>query len=102
MKDDSDPLNGWLNSEVMQYAPPAKKDVYGSLFFYIQDLLLKFCRRVQGFAIHIELYQVNAVKLPSLLEGRSSSFDRIEVSKSDKHIHTYHHESMMSACIVTV
>ncbi|OCL12153.1 hypothetical protein AOQ84DRAFT_420874 [Glonium stellatum] len=83
MKDNSDPLSGWNIDEVNQCAPLAKKDIYGSLFFYLRDLLLKFCGRIQSAKVHLQLFQVDAVELPNILKESvkgNISFDRIEVS----------------------
>jgi hypothetical protein len=82
MKDDSDPLNGWNIDEIMQHAPPAKKDMYGAMYFYLQKLLLRCCSKVRSSNIDLQLFQVNALELPNLLKGcgQASSFDGIEVS----------------------
>jgi hypothetical protein len=77
MKDDSDPLRGWCDEDVLQHSPSAKKDLYGSLFLYLRSLLLEFCRRIRSFNIEIQMFQVDALELPNLLGARS--FDRIEV-----------------------
>ncbi|KIW63760.1 hypothetical protein PV04_08738 [Phialophora macrospora] len=78
MKDDSDPLRGWCVADVLQHSPSAKRDLYGSLFFCVRNLLLEFCRRIRRFAVEIQMFQVDALELPNLLRDRS--FDRIEVS----------------------
>ncbi|KAF2281297.1 uncharacterized protein EI97DRAFT_25631 [Westerdykella ornata] len=80
MKDDADPLRGWLHTDYLPYAPIAKADVYGSLFFFLGDLLLKFCKRVRNTRLSFQLYNVDVRELPSYLrqDGRKA-FDRIEV-----------------------
>ena len=82
MKDDSDPLQSWCIHDILQHAPSAKKDMYGSLFFYLRKLLLQFCRRIRSSDVDLQIFHVNALELPNLLKGRgqaSCSFDRIEV-----------------------
>lgn len=82
MLDSADPLEGWPIDEIIEKAPPAKNDMYGSLFFYLQDTLGLFCRRMGGLKVSIQLFQVDARKLPSIInrDGMDQcSFDRIEV-----------------------
>jgi hypothetical protein len=82
MKDSADPIQGWPIEEVIQKAPPAKNDIYGSLFFYLQDVLWQFCHQIGSLKLRIQLFQVDALKLPSLLKQYGPdqcSFDRIEV-----------------------
>ena len=82
MLDSADPLEGWPIEEIVEKSPPAKNDIYGSLFFYLQDLLGRFCHRIGRLKISIQLFQVDARKLPSILERegmKQYSFDRIEV-----------------------
>ncbi|KAL2219085.1 hypothetical protein M432DRAFT_653989 [Thermoascus aurantiacus ATCC 26904] len=82
MKDSADPLEGWPLDEVISKATLAKKDIYGSLFFYLQDLLSRYCRRLGAMSI-IHLFHLDAVNLPSSLKNDGvspCSFDRIEVS----------------------
>ena len=82
MLDSADPLEGWPIEEIIQKAPPAKNDIYGSLVFYLQDLLGLFCHRISRFKLSIQLFQVDARKLPSIVERegmKKCSFDRIEV-----------------------
>lgn len=82
MKDSADPLESWSIDEVIQKAPAAKNDCYGSLFFYLQDLLLHFCNQIGRFKLSIQLFQVDALELPSIIKQHGlgqCSFDRIEV-----------------------
>ena len=82
MLDSADPLEGWPIEEILQKAPPAKNDIYGSLFFYLQDLLGLFCHRINRLKVSFHLFQVDARKLPSIVERegmKQCSFDRIEV-----------------------
>ena len=82
MLDSADPLEGWPIDEIIQKAPPAKNDIYGSLFFYLQDLLWRFCHHIGRLKVSIQLFQVDARKLPSIVEQYEMgqrSFDRIEV-----------------------
>lgn len=83
MKDDSDPLRSWRIDEIIQHSSFAKKDMYGSLFFYLRKLLLQFCHQFRNSNVDLQLFQVDALELPSLLKrgGQANySFDRIEVS----------------------
>ena len=82
MLDSADPLEGWPIDEIIQKAPPAKNDIYGSLFFYLQDLLGRFCHHIGRLKVSIQLFQVDARKLPGIIEQYETgqrSFDRIEV-----------------------
>ena len=82
MLDSADPLEGWPIEEIIEKAPPAKNDIYGSLFFYLQDVLGLFCRRLGKLKVSIQLFQVDARKLPSIIQRDEMDqclFDRIEV-----------------------
>ena len=82
IKDSADPLEGWPIEEVIQKAPLAKHDIYGSLFMYIQDILLAFCRQIGRHKVFFELFHVDALELPDMVKQRSTAtmfFDRIEV-----------------------
>ena len=82
MMDSADPAEGWPIDEIIQKAPLAKNDLYGSLFFYLQDVLWQFCHRISRLKVSIQLSQVDALKLPSIVEQYKRGqclFDRIEV-----------------------
>ena len=82
MKDSADPLEGWPINEIMQKAPPAKNDIYGSLFFYIQDVLWQFCHQIGKLKVSIQLHHADALELPGIIQRNKmgqKSFDRIEV-----------------------
>ena len=82
MMDSADPLEGWPIDEVFQKAPLAKNDLYGSLFFYLQDVLWQFCHRIGGPKVSIQMSQVDALELPSIIKQYKKGrflFDRIEV-----------------------
>jgi len=86
MTDSADPMQGWPIDEVIQKAPPAKNDIHGSLFFYLQDVLWRFCHQIGSLKVDIQLFQVDALKLPSIVEQHrmgQCSFDRIEVELLD-------------------
>src|SRR5271169_1273702 len=55
MMDSADPIEGWSAKEVIQKAPLAKNDTYGSLFMYIQDILLEFCYKIASLKIRFQL-----------------------------------------------
>ena len=81
MMDSADPVEGWPVKDWVNKAP-AKKDVYGRLFLYIQDVLLRFCRRIEELEVRFQLFQVDALELPTILKDcgiGKHSFDRIEV-----------------------
>ena len=85
MKDSADPMQGWPIEEVIQKAPLAKNDIYGSLFYYLHNLLWQFCHQMDSLKINIQLFQVDALKLPSIFKQHGIgqySFDRIEVQLS--------------------
>lgn len=82
MYDSADPLAGWPLDEVMSKAPPAKNDIYGSLFFYLQDLLLHYCQRLREINVNFHLFCLDVVELPGALKKdgvKPYLFDRIEV-----------------------
>jgi hypothetical protein len=86
MMDSANPLEGWPLKEVLKKAPSAKNDIYGSLFLHVQEALLKFYRRLKNLKVRFQLFQVNAVELPGILQQRGiskNSFDRIEVRLFD-------------------
>jgi hypothetical protein len=91
MKDDADPLDGWSSNKYIKFAPIAKSDAYGALFFYLRHLLLAFCKRTRLLAISFQLLATDAVDLPYFLTNMD--FDRIEVclkslkSSSSSHSH---------------
>jgi hypothetical protein len=85
MKDSADPLEGWPIEDVMQKAPLAKHDIYGSLFMYIQDVLLDFCCQIERHKVFFQLFHVDALELPDMVNQRGTAtmfFDRIEVRLS--------------------
>ncbi|KAF1998521.1 hypothetical protein P154DRAFT_495217 [Amniculicola lignicola CBS 123094] len=82
MTDSADPLNGWLHAEYMPHATIAKADVYGSLFFFLRDLFLKFCNRVHKTSILFHLYNMDARELPEYLLPGGRAFDRIEIANT--------------------
>ena len=82
MMDSAEPLEGWPLNLLIEKAPLAKSDLYGSLFLYIQELLMEFCQKVRRLDIHFHLFHLDAIDLPSILESSSKNkqyFDRIEV-----------------------
>ncbi|KAF2470499.1 uncharacterized protein BDR25DRAFT_325695 [Lindgomyces ingoldianus] len=83
MKDSADPLSGWNYCEYIKHAPIARDDVYGSLFFFLRDLLLQFCRRLQSRDMRIQLLNMDAQGLPIYLKEAGQGkvlFDRIELA----------------------
>ncbi|KAI9714053.1 MAG: hypothetical protein M1812_006500 [Candelaria pacifica] len=85
LKDSADPLQGWALEDVL--APGVrlggpKEDIYGHLHFYIRNLLEKFCWKATLLTVHMHVYSVNAINLPSFLDDclKDSAFDRIEIS----------------------
>ncbi len=82
MLDSADPLEGWPVDEIIKKAPPAENDIYGSLFFYLQDVLGLFCQQIGRLKVSIQHFQIDARKLPTIVEHDEMghcSFDRIEV-----------------------
>ena len=83
MMDHADPLDGWPMNELMQFAKPAKNDLYGALYRYLTELFTRFCQRLKSVNIHLQVNQVDAIALKDTLElpkGPEHLFDRIEVS----------------------
>lgn len=83
---DADPTDGWLPVEYTSHASVAKEDVYGSLFFFLRELLLKFCHRLQGKNIFFELYNLEVGDIADILLDHGKTFDRIEVCSPVKSI----------------
>ncbi|PSN67352.1 hypothetical protein BS50DRAFT_553325 [Corynespora cassiicola Philippines] len=79
MTDSADPLNGWLSKEYTPHASVASADVYGSLFFFLRDVLGQFCKRVRDGKFAFQLYNTDARDLSSLLPA-AMKFDRIEIA----------------------
>ncbi|KAH8681939.1 hypothetical protein BX600DRAFT_429841 [Xylariales sp. PMI_506] len=80
MKDDAGPLEGWNHYEYIRFASRATNDIIGSLFFFLRDMLSRFCNRMKDANIHFTLFNVDAQELPRHLNIRESQFDCIEVS----------------------
>lgn len=82
MMDSSDPFDGWAIEKVLEEAPLAKNDIYGSLFFYLRKRLLRFCHQLENLNVHFELFLGDVLELPGRLKEYSSikSFDRVDVS----------------------
>lgn len=78
MKDSSCPRDGWKYSDYAKSAPNTKADEYGALFFYLRDLLIDFCTRIQKINISFQMHYVNAQELEQYVGDMK--FDRIEVS----------------------
>ncbi len=79
MKDDAGPFEGWDYYEYTKFAPKATNDVIGSLFFFLRDMLSRFCKRIKTIDIHFQLFNVDARMVPGYLDTQESQFDRIEV-----------------------
>ncbi|KAF1994316.1 hypothetical protein P154DRAFT_586027 [Amniculicola lignicola CBS 123094] len=77
MADSADPLGGWCYKEYIQHATIARNDVYGSLFFFLRDQLLRFCIRLKQVNIAFRFLNCDARDLCLHCHFR---FDRIEVS----------------------
>ncbi|KAF7928559.1 uncharacterized protein EAE98_005615 [Botrytis deweyae] len=83
MMDSADPLEGWPLAEHLSKPSPARNDIYGSLYFYLQDQLQSFCKRIENLKIRFQLFELDAVDLPGIMKERGIGkvyFDRIEVS----------------------
>ncbi len=78
MKDSASPRQGWDYHEYLQYATAAKSDAHGALFFYVRDLLVKFCERVKKTNLSFDLYCQDARFVVKRLQHLT--FDRIEVT----------------------
>ncbi|OAL42700.1 hypothetical protein IQ07DRAFT_525646 [Pyrenochaeta sp. DS3sAY3a] len=79
MPDEASPLEGWDYDEYIRYTPAASCDVIGSLFYFLRDMLLRFCERIMDTSIRFSLLNVDARELPTYL-GAKSNFDRIDIS----------------------
>lgn len=85
MMDSADPMQGWPFEEFLSKFPPARNDIYGSLYFYLQDQLRSFGRRIENLKIRFQLFELDAMNLPSIMKQRGIEkhyFDRIEVNIS--------------------
>ncbi|KAK7539554.1 uncharacterized protein J3D65DRAFT_666267 [Phyllosticta citribraziliensis] len=77
-----DPIDGWSLRDILK-KPLAKNDIYGGMFFYVQDLLKRFCTKIQALKIDFVLLHNEANDLPKTLANDPKSpqhFDRIETS----------------------
>lgn len=81
MGDDANAMEGWDYAEMIQHAGKAKNDVMGAFFFFLRDILLRFCNKVQDVDIHFYAFNMDALQIPNYLsQGKAdSTFDRIEV-----------------------
>jgi len=82
-KDSADPLDGWSMTEIQDFRKLSAftmpdNDIYGHLYFYLQDLLGKFCTKVRTLRLNVVFTATNAVNLHELVPGMT--FDRIDVS----------------------
>ncbi len=68
MMDSADPLEGWPIDEITQKTPLTKIDLYGSLLFYVQDVLWRFCHQIGRLKVSLQLSQVDALKLPGIVK----------------------------------
>ena len=85
MRNSADPLDSWPIKDVIQKAPLAKNDIYGSLFMYIQDVLLASWHQIKRHKIFFHLFHVSAIELPDMIKKSGTEtmvFDRIEVRLS--------------------
>ncbi|QSZ28709.1 hypothetical protein DSL72_003209 [Monilinia vaccinii-corymbosi] len=81
--DFSDPLDAWSSDEFLSNPSPARNDVYGSLYFHLQDQLRHFCQRIGNLQVRFQLFELDAMDLPGILKERGVEkhyFDRIETS----------------------
>ena len=78
-------MSGWSDDDVLEgaeLAQNAKNDVYGSLYYYLRNLLKGFCQRLAKLRLAFILTVENAKDLSKKLKeaGLSdNSFDRVEV-----------------------
>lgn len=81
MPDSADPLDGWKLSEVLEESHHAKDNLYGLLYLYVRQHLLKFCERLHNLTLDVSLFCMDALNLPSRLEELHDEkrYDRIEV-----------------------
>lgn len=79
LKDCSDPLGGWNIFDILNETPrAAASDVYGKLYFYLQQMLKVFIEKSISLDASFQLFNVDAEELSSHLERET--FSRIEVS----------------------
>ena len=80
--DSTDPMQGWSFKEFLLRPRPTRNDLYGSLYFYLQEQLQRFCKRIATLQIHFQLFELNALHLPNILKEHGAGknyLDRIEV-----------------------
>ncbi|KAJ5335809.1 uncharacterized protein N7506_005745 [Penicillium brevicompactum] len=78
MDDKADPLDGWPIREVAREQTLAKEDLYGKLYVYLRRVFQQFLDGLARIEIDIELFNVDAIQLPGILQG--NKYARIEVS----------------------
>jgi hypothetical protein len=76
MDDSANPRGVWDYFEYMQFAPSAKADIFGAIF-YLRNLLSKFCIRIRKVQVSFHLFCDNAQELGYYVGDMK--FDRIEV-----------------------
>ncbi|KAM0520656.1 hypothetical protein ACHAPE_003053 [Trichoderma viride] len=77
LKDSSDPLEGWNIFDILNKTPrAAPSDVYGKLYFYLQQAFKAFIEKSISLNASFQLFNVNAEELSKHLE--SGTFSRIE------------------------
>ncbi|KAK5993033.1 hypothetical protein PT974_06460 [Cladobotryum mycophilum] len=79
VKDSSDPFGGWDMFDVLDKTPrAAASDIYGKLYYYIENLCKRFLARLRRLPVGFELFNMETQELPKHV--RVSSFARIEVA----------------------
>lgn len=78
MLDDADPFAGWSGAQVSKTdVGRAADDIYGKLFVQVRSRLLAFLQRLRNTGTNFEVYNLNAINLPTALS--STKFARIDV-----------------------
>ncbi|KAM6516354.1 hypothetical protein FALCPG4_014539 [Fusarium falciforme] len=94
---DLQPIHGWGFGEVIKMSTgEASMDHYGKLFYYLQELFVKFCRELRSRNISFRLYYQDIQHLARNLGAQS--FARIELSNISEE--PYIDPDLVSRCLV--
>ncbi|RSL68411.1 hypothetical protein CEP54_002902 [Fusarium duplospermum] len=94
---DFQPIYGWDLGEVTKVSSGiASLDHFGKLFYYLQELFVKFCRDLRSRSIFFRLYHQDIQCLAGNLEARF--FARIELSNLSEQPHMI--SRLLSRCLI--
>ncbi|KEY69014.1 hypothetical protein S7711_03317 [Stachybotrys chartarum IBT 7711] len=90
-----EPLSEWPMELLDNDESPATNDVYGKMFFWLRNLLVKFQKRAREMDLVVHVYPESIDKLTEFHNEGGITFDRVEVGSSWEHGPLI---TMLSAC----